>query len=79
MQSGNHSEPSLLLSLKEAAATLAVSERTVWTLVQEGVLPHLRLGRRLLFSRMALEAWIAKTESQSAKLSGGLSLGATPV
>jgi excisionase family DNA binding protein len=79
MQSANRSEPSLLLSLKEAAAALAVSERTVWTLVQEGVLPHLRLGRRLLFSRTALEAWIARTEAKCAELAGALSLGAKPV
>jgi excisionase family DNA binding protein len=53
----------LLLSLKQAAQALSLSERTVWTMVQTGDLPHLRVGRRLLFSRAALEAWIEKQQS----------------
>jgi excisionase family DNA binding protein len=53
----------LLLSLKQAAQALCLSERTVWTMVQAGALPHLRVGRRLLFSRTALESWIARQES----------------
>ncbi len=35
MQTANHPEPSLLMSMREAAAALAVCERTLWTLVKE--------------------------------------------
>lgn len=58
----HHSPPSLLLSIKDAAAALGICERTVWTLVKERQLPHLRVGRRLLFSRAVLEAWIAQQQ-----------------
>jgi excisionase family DNA binding protein len=79
MQPANHSEPSLLLSMKEAASALCVSERTVWTLVHNGELPHMRLGRRLLFSRTALAAWIARMESKCVELAGALSPKTKPV
>jgi excisionase family DNA binding protein len=55
----------ILLSIREAAITLGVCERTVWTLAQERELPHVRIGRRVLFSRSALEAWIARQEAAS--------------
>ncbi len=79
MEATNRSEPSLLLSMKGAAAALAVSERTVWTLAHNGELPHVRLGRRLLFSRRALEAWIARMQTKSAELARALSLQTKPV
>ena len=58
----HHSPPSLLLSIKDAATALGICERTVWALVKKRQLPHLRVGRRLLFSRAALEAWIAQQQ-----------------
>jgi excisionase family DNA binding protein len=63
MQTASHDLPSLLLSIKQAATALSVSERTVWTMVHNGELPHMRLGRRLLFSRTALEAWVARRQT----------------
>ena len=62
MNAADHSSPSLLLSMRDAARSLGISERTVWTLVQERRLPHLRVGRRVLFSRASLEAWIAQQQ-----------------
>ena len=53
----------MLLSIRDASVALGVSERTIWTLTQEGQLPHVRIGRRLLFSQTALAAWIAQQES----------------
>lgn len=55
----------LLLSIKETAFLLGVSERTVWSMVQERQLPHVRVGRRLLFSRAGLEAWIAAQQANA--------------
>jgi excisionase family DNA binding protein len=53
----------LLLSIREAAIALGVCERTVWSLAKEQSLPYVRVGRRVLFSRATLEAWIARQES----------------
>jgi excisionase family DNA binding protein len=55
--------PRLLLSMSETAAALGLCERTVWTLVHEQGLPHVKVGRRILFSRATLEAWIARQEA----------------
>jgi excisionase family DNA binding protein len=60
---GREAQPPLLMSLKEAAQALSLSERTIWTLVHTGELPHVRVGRRLLFSRAALQSWIERQES----------------
>ena len=53
----------LLLSIREAAGLLGVCERTIWTLTKERQLPHVRIGRRVLFSRKALHEWIAQQEA----------------
>lgn len=53
----------LLLSIREAARLLGVCERTIWTLTKERQLPHVRIGRRVLFSRKALHDWITQQEA----------------
>ncbi|MCC6669413.1 MAG: helix-turn-helix domain-containing protein [Planctomycetes bacterium] len=54
----------LALSLAEAADALGVSARTVWSLANGHKIPTLRVGRRLLIPRLALEKWIAaRTEA----------------
>lgn len=59
--------PKLLLTLREAAEQLAVSERTLWTLAKEKAIPSIRVGPRgLRFRFEALQEWILKQEQQSA-------------
>jgi excisionase family DNA binding protein len=53
----------LLLSLADAAKATNLCERTVWSIVHSGELPHIRVGRRVLISRAALERWIAEKET----------------
>ncbi|NMC21106.1 MAG: helix-turn-helix domain-containing protein [Thermogutta sp.] len=51
----------LLIGSREAARMLSISERTLWRLVFETAdrpLPHIRVGRRVLFSKTDLEEWI---------------------
>lgn len=48
----------LAYSRAEAAKALCLSERTVRTMTETGELPSFRVGRRVLISRKALEAWI---------------------
>jgi excisionase family DNA binding protein len=55
----------LLLSLSETAKQLNICERTVWTLVHSGELPHVRVGRRVLVSRTAMESWISTKQTNS--------------
>ena len=49
----------LLLTAREAARMLSVSERTLWTLTHEGAIPAVRIGRRVLYSPADLEHFIA--------------------
>jgi len=50
----------LTLSPKELAKMLGVSEKTLWTRTQEGCLPVIRLGRRVLYPVNEIEEWIKK-------------------
>lgn len=52
------SEARLLLSLRETATALGVCERTVAGLVATGEIPSVRIGRRRLVHREALETWL---------------------
>jgi excisionase family DNA binding protein len=53
------SEPlRLLLTVREAAHALAVSERSLWTLTRKGLVPCVRLGRSVRYSLDDLRAFI---------------------
>lgn len=50
----------LLLSSRDAARLLAVSERTLYTLTQQGRIPCVRIGQRCIrYDRRDLEAFVA--------------------
>lgn len=55
----------LLVTAKEAAVLLAISERTLWQLTSDGDVPAIRLGRSVRYDLADLRAFIA------AKRSGG--------
>jgi excisionase family DNA binding protein len=55
--------PPLLLTPREAATALAISERTLWTLTKSGALPAVRLGRSVRYSVDALREHIAQLQS----------------
>ncbi|MCC6673475.1 MAG: helix-turn-helix domain-containing protein [Planctomycetes bacterium] len=50
----------LALTLREAAAALGLSPRTIWSLANRRALPVVRVGRRLLFPRDALLRWLER-------------------
>lgn len=50
------SEP--LLTADDAAALLRVRRSTVYELARNRRLPHVRVGRRILFVRSDLAAWV---------------------
>jgi excisionase family DNA binding protein len=50
----------LLVGIDEVARMLNISARTVWTLTKTGGLPHLRIGRRVLYPVDAICRWTAE-------------------
>ncbi|MCH7792474.1 MAG: helix-turn-helix domain-containing protein [Planctomycetes bacterium] len=59
-------DPNRLLSIREAAEFLGISDRLLWTLADNREVPSLRIGRRRLFRRAALIRWIAERENDEA-------------
>jgi excisionase family DNA binding protein len=53
----------ILLRMREAAELLAISERTLWSIVARKELPAVRVGRLVRIRRADLEAWAAARAS----------------
>jgi excisionase family DNA binding protein len=51
------------MSVEECAAFLGVDRKTVYDYAGRGQIPHRRLGRRILFSRAAVMAWLSACKS----------------
>ena len=54
----------LTLSVPEAAQLLGVSRMTAYSAVREGTIPSLRIGRRVLVPRAALDPLLAQGDPQ---------------
>ena len=52
----------LLISPRDAAQALGISERTLWTITQRGDLPHLKIGRLVRYSITDVQNWIEQTK-----------------
>ncbi len=61
-----------VLSVSEAADALGISASLAYRLVREGDLPSVRLGRRLVVPRVAIERVIAAACAQGLRLRGGI-------
>jgi excisionase family DNA binding protein len=48
-----------VMTMEEAAAFLRVDRKTLYEAVARRTVPHQRLGKRILFSKAALLAWLA--------------------
>ena len=55
---GDTPTASIGIRSREAARLLGVSERTLWSWAQKGLVPHRRIGRIVLFSPSELQRWI---------------------
>ena len=51
--------PRLALRPKDAAIALGISERLLWTLTKAGEIPHVRLGRAMIYPVDSLRAYLA--------------------
>jgi excisionase family DNA binding protein len=66
VNNNGHADPSkLLLTHREAAKMLSLSERTLWKLAQTGVIPAVRFpgNRAVRYSREALQERIAQLQA----------------
>ena len=61
--------PCLALRPREAAVALSLSERKLWELTNCGKVPHVRIGKALLYPVDALRRWL--DEQASGKKGGG--------
>jgi len=52
--------PRLALRPKDAARALGIGERLLWSLTNRGEIPHLRLGKAILYPVAELERWLAE-------------------
>lgn len=55
----------LALTRAEAARSIGISERLLWSMTIAGKVPHVRVGRRVLYPKQELREWLS---SQAKKL-----------
>lgn len=48
----------LNVGARDAAKILAISPRLLWTMTNCGAIPHVRIGRRILYPLAKLHAWL---------------------
>lgn len=46
------------LRIRQAAAYLGLAEKTLYRMVEERRIPHIRKGRTIFFDRVALDRWM---------------------
>lgn len=54
----------LLLTARETAAMLSISERKLWNLTNENEIPAIRIGRAVRYSIDDLEQWIESKRNE---------------
>ena len=46
------------ITVKEAAIFLNIKEKTIYSLVNQGLIPHYRIGKMVRFNKEELESWM---------------------
>ncbi len=59
--------PRLALRPKEAAKALGIGERLLWSMTNQGLIPHLRLGKATVYPVAELERWLAEHAAKGAR------------
>lgn len=68
----------LLLTAREAAQLLAISERTLWQVAKDGGIPVVRIGRSVRYAASDLRDWIER-QKRAAPANGAPAQGAGAV
>ncbi len=55
------------VTAEEAAEVVGLSPWTIYSLARRGAIPHVRIGRRVLFRRSSLLQWLEAEERASVK------------
>ncbi len=61
MMNEKNNIPCLLISPREAAKSLSICERTLYSLTKRGEIPAVHIGRCVRYDPDALKAWIRKS------------------
>ena len=66
MNSATHGPTTLsaLLTVREAAGLLRISERTLFTLTKDGQIPSVRVGRGVRYDPGDLASWIEERKTR---------------
>lgn len=64
--------PCLAMRAREAAKALGISERLLWEWTDKGVVPHVRLGKAILYPVDSLRDWL-RQQAQKAEVNGNRS------
>lgn len=56
-----------LLRAAEVGQLLGISTWSVWDLARKGLIPVVRIGRRVRFRRKSVERWLEQNEGQWAE------------
>lgn len=59
--------PKLTLNCSEAAVMLGVSERHLWTQTKARRIPHVKIGKRVVYPVKELTAWLEDRAAKSVK------------
>lgn len=65
MKTDSQSDDKLTLTVEEAGKMLGISRATAYQLANQGKLPVIRLGRRLLISKAGLERMVNEAGAKS--------------
>ena len=58
--------PCLAMRPREAAKALSISERLLWEHTERGTIPHIRLGRAILYPVDSLRDWLIRQAQHGA-------------
>lgn len=62
--------PDLLWSARRTAKAMSISDRSLWTLTHTGEIPHVRIGRRVLYRPESVQQWLAGREQRGNRNAG---------
>lgn len=54
----------LALRPKEAAAAIGIGTSLLWTMTRRGEVPHIKLGKAILYPVAALEGWLMERANE---------------
>ena len=58
--------PCLAMRPREAASALGISERLLWDWTDKGIIPHIRLGKVILYPVDSLRDWLKQQVQKDA-------------